>query len=128
MKQLVYRVNGLRIITMMVIVICYFMSCKPTTKNELTKWQANLAGVDRLVKDAPSFAAPIQAVKARAEAAWAEAEKVTEEEKKAEAMNGANQIISSGFVGKLMSIPRMQTEISDLSGNLRRQASNSDFD
>ena len=42
-----------------------------------------------------------------------------EEEKKAEAMHATNQIISDGFVGHLLKIPSMQSEISDIRSKLK---------
>lgn len=117
MNQIIYQ-KGRKLIAVLLILTCYVVACKPTTKNESAKWAANMSGIDKLTQEAPTFAEPIKAVKTQAETAWAEAEKIAEEEKKAEAMNKANQIISEGFVGHLMKIPDMQTEIADIRSKL----------
>lgn len=113
-----YKTRIMQLIPALLLLICCLSACKPSTKNETAKWQSNLSAIDKLVQDAPAFAVPIKEVKAKAEAAWAEAEKMTEEEKKAEGMNVANQMISNGFVGHLIKIPEMEKEIDDIRGKL----------
>lgn len=88
-----------------------FSSCKPTTEGETAKWKTNMASLAQLETDMSQFSAPIGEVKKRAEAAWADAEKISDTDKKAEAMKAANDIITKGFAGQLMEIPKMQDEI-----------------
>lgn len=105
-------------ITALCMIVCMIAACKPTTKNETAKWQTNLAAAQKLSQDAPQFATAIAEVKTKAETTWAAAEKITEEDKKAEEMNKANQMIGNGFIGQLTKIEEMKTEISDIRGKL----------
>ncbi len=86
--------------------------CKPSVAGQTEDWKENLAHIASMTTDMPQFAAALAAVKTRAEAAWAEAEKITDEDKKAEAMKATNDIISKGFAGQLFEIAGLEEEIS----------------
>ena len=93
-------------------------SCKASVEGETKKWAGNLEMVDRLAGEYPNYAAPLNEVKANAEGAWKAAEALTDEEKKAEAMNAANDIIDNSFAQKLGEMPIMMDEISKIRGDL----------
>ncbi len=86
---------------LMVAVVITTTGCKPSVAGQTEDWKANQEHLTALNKDYPAFAGAVAAVKAKADAAWAEAEKVTDEDKKAEAMLAANDIIAKGFAGHL---------------------------
>ena len=95
-------------------VILSLTGCKPSVSGQTDDWKANIEHVDHLVSEMPQFATPLEAVKTKAQAAWAEAEKLTDEDKKAEAMKSANDIIDKGFAGQLYKMQGLIDEIASL--------------
>lgn len=65
------------------------MSCKPTTKNEIQKWENNKKDFAEAVMKYPAFKAVLDAKMAAAQKIWDEALKIGKEEEKAKKMKEA---------------------------------------
>jgi hypothetical protein len=102
----------------MVAIVIATTGCKPSVAGQTEDWTANLEHIASMTKDMPQFSGALAAVKTRAEASWAEAEKITDEDKKAEAMKETNDIIAKGFAGQLYEINGLEEEISDYRSKL----------
>jgi hypothetical protein len=107
------------IATMLFVAIVLVTSgCKPSVAGQTDDWKANQEHIASMTKDMPQFSAALASVKSRCEAAWAEAEKITDEDKTAEAMKAVNDIIDNGFAGKLYKFNSMIEEIGDYRSKL----------
>ncbi len=83
---------------------CFMTACSPTAENELQKWQVNTETITTLTTNFPSFASVLKTDFEEMKSKWAEAEKMTDEEKKAEEMSKINDFFYSGYVMDLFSM------------------------
>lgn len=111
-----FSVKNLKPFTFMLVlaIALALTGCKPSVEGQTDDWKANVAHVDQLITDMPQFATPLNSVKTKAEAAWAEAEKVSGDDQKAEAMKSANDIIEKGFAGQLHELQGLIDEIASI--------------
>lgn len=93
-------------------------SCKPSVEGEQEAWERNKKQVSELVQQYPNFAPAIEIQFAKATEAMAAAITISDVEQKAEAMDAANDLISSSFVGKLASLESRMERIGDQQAKL----------
>ena len=93
--------------------VLFYAGCKPSVAGQTDDWKANQEHLAGMTTDMPGFAAALATVKTKSEAAWAEAEKIADEDKKAEAMKAANDLIGHGFAGKLYDLHGLIDEIAN---------------
>ena len=91
------------------------MSCsKPTVESETKKWNASIKRLANLSVQYPGFKDALREVKTQAGNMWDEAVKVTEEEKKIEAMAAANKTCNPSFVRDLEDISDAMESLKDV--------------
>lgn len=79
--------------------------CKASVEGETENWSQNTAMMANLKTEYSGYEAPLSEIQTQAEAAWKEAEGISDEEKKIEAMVAANDIIDESFASKLSAMP-----------------------
>lgn len=90
-------------------------ACGPSVEGESKAWDKNVSNAEQAKKDFPNFASVIDTKLEEAKKIWEEAKGITEEEAKAEKMASANNLLSGGCVGNLIS---MKKKIKDVQTSL----------
>lgn len=82
----------------------FLFSCGPSVEGEKEDWAQNQKNMETLKTEYPTMSEKIdQSVKA-AQAVWTEAEGISDEDKKAEKMDEANNLLETGCVGNLYNL------------------------
>ena len=97
-------------ILMSVLIIALF-SCGPSIEGESKSWKSNVAELEQLKKDYPTYAEIIKTTMSEAEKVYSEAQGISNEDEKADKMREANNLLSSGCVGNLKN---MKSKIADV--------------
>ena len=82
----------------------FLISCKPSVERESRTWERNSKSASTLNTKYPQFATYLKKDLDTATAAWQAALKLPNEEKKAEAMDKANDVLETKFFRQLNSI------------------------
>lgn len=115
--------RGILFLLVMGVATVVLSGCKPSTKNELNKYKHNQESVQKFKKKYPAFAAQIDGLAQKAAKMMADAKKLTDEEKKAEMMNQANDLFyDSDFFGQLNSYDGRVTRIYELKNKVSGKA------
>lgn len=93
-----------------------FSACGPSVDGENKSWEANKAALNKLKSDYPFYASMIDAKLSEAEAVWNQAAGIADEDKKAEKMSQANQILESDCMGSLKD---MNNKISSVESKIK---------
>lgn len=89
-------------------------SCAKSVEGETNAWNRNKEKINELKVLYPSMANALTTQLSSAEAAWENANSVSGEEAKIEAMAGANRLLNSGFVSDLSDFKKKQKDLNDL--------------
>lgn len=79
-------------------------ACAPNVEGETKSWDKNVKAMTAAKADYPSFSDAIDQKLTEAKGIWEEAKGISEEDAKAEKMRTANNLLSSGCVGNLVSM------------------------
>lgn len=106
MKRLLFSISLLSMLLM--------LTCSRSVEGETSAWKRNQTQVQDLISLYPGFQKPLQERLSKAEAAWNDAQSVSDEEKKIEAMAAANRLLTSDFIGQLKDFDRDKKKLQDL--------------
>ncbi len=104
-----------KVLSLLFISLLFIASCGPSVDSEQKAWDANQKIIAEVKTQYPAFIKAIDVTVEVAEKAWEKAKSISDEEKKAEQMEKANNLIEKGTVGQ---IHNLKSEISKLE-NLR---------
>ncbi len=109
---------------LMFAVAVFFIACGPSVDGEKESWASNKKNLTKIKTDHSFYAKIIDEKIKEAEKIWKEAEGISDEDKKAEKMQKANDLLENGCVGNLNGmkgeISRVETKIEEV---IRKQRS-----
>lgn len=100
-----------RMYLLLIVMAMFFIACGPSVDTESKNWEKNKTAVEKLKSEYPAYAQMIDEKMQEAQKIWDKAVSISEEEKKAEEMSRANDLLEKGAVGALKS---MKSEIDNL--------------
>lgn len=98
------------------------IGCKQTVDSEKNRWESNKKLLKELAVEFPSFKTVINETLSKAEKAMNEAESLTDEKKKIEAMSKANGLATPKYVNDLSSFSKKVKELQNLSAEAVQNA------